>query len=328
LVCELEQKVQSFLKSPSLLYLNNGTIALQIAIKALDLKGEVITTPFSYVATTSSLIWEGCKPVFVDIDPETFNIDHTKIEAAITPRTTGILATHVFGNPCDVYSIKAIADKYNLSVIYDAAHAFGVEINGESIFNFGDISTVSFHATKIFHTGEGGGVFTKDENLYRKMQLLRNFGHSSPNDFPLAGINGKSSELHAALGLSVLPYMQEIISGRRFVSEFYSNALNDSTIRSQKISTLAKYNYAYYPILLKDEMQLKEVVEALKNEFIVPRRYFYPSLETLEFVKSNEVCVVSRAVASSILCLPLYHDLSPFDITRICNIILNNIKNT
>jgi dTDP-4-amino-4,6-dideoxygalactose transaminase len=325
LVCELEQKLQSFLNSPPLLYLNNGTVALQIAIKALDLRGEVITTPFSYVATTSSLLWEGCKPVFVDINPETFNIDHTKIEAAITTNTTGILATHVFGNPCDVHSIKAIADKYNLKVVYDAAHAFGVEINGDSLFQYGDISTVSFHATKIFHTGEGGGVFTKDENLYRKIQLLRNFGHLSPIEFSLAGINGKASELHAAMGLSVLPYMDEIILGRKVVSETYSNAFMGSTIVTQKIAPFTKYNYAYYPVVLNDEKQINVVLEALNSEFIFPRRYFYPSLDTIEFVKSNEVCAVSRNIASRILCLPIYHDLSTSDITKICNIILSKV---
>lgn len=326
LVNQLENQLKEYLKSNSLLFLNNGTIALQIAIKALDIKGEVITTPFSYVATTSSLIWEGCKPVFVDICPDTFNINPAKIEAAITEHTTGILATHVFGNPCDVHTIKLIADKYNLKVIYDAAHAFGVEVSGESIFQFGDISTTSFHATKIFHTGEGGAVFTSNSNLLEKMKLLRNFGHASPTDFTIAGINGKSSELHAAMGLSVLPYMDEIVSSRKYLSDSYSELFSGSHILTQKIIHASKYNFAYYPIILKDETELHEVVTALNDKFIFPRRYFYPSLDTLSYLDGNHNCETSRDIASRILCLPLYYDLTISELRKIIEIILNTIN--
>lgn len=326
LVNQLENQLKEYLNSNSLLFLNNGTIALQIAIKALDLKGEVITTPFSYVATTSSLIWEGCKPVFVDICPDTFNINPAKIEAAITENTTGIIATHVFGNPCDVHAIKLIADKYNLKVIYDAAHAFGVEVAGESIFQFGDISTTSFHATKIFHTCEGGAVFTNNISLLEKMKMLRNFGHASPTDFSIAGINGKSSELHAAMGLSVLPYMDAIISTRKYLSDSYLELFSCSPILTQKIIDASKYNYAYFPIVLKDESELQKVLAALSHKFIFPRRYFYPSLDTLSYLDGNQNCPISRNISSRILCLPLYHDLTISELRMIVEIILNTIN--
>ncbi len=215
LVKELEEKLKEYLKVPHILATTNGTLPLQIAIKALNLKGEIITTPFSYVATTSSIVWEGCKPVFVDIHPEYLTIDEEKIEEAITENTSAILATHVFGNPCDVEKIEEIAKKYNLKVIYDAAHCFGVEYKGRSIFDYGDISTCSFHATKLFHTGEGGALFTKDEELMHKLFYHHNFGHKGQEDFYGLGINAKMSELQAAMGLAVFPYLEEIMAGRR-----------------------------------------------------------------------------------------------------------------
>ena len=210
LVNELELKLKDYLQVPHLLFLNNGTIAIQIAIKALQLKGDIITTPFSYVATTSSIVWEGCQPVFVDIDKHTFNIDASKIEAAITPNTSAILATHVYGNPCDIDAIAAIAKKHNLKVIYDAAHCFGTKYKGKSVFAYGDVCTTSFHATKLFHTVEGGAVFCNDADLLRKMAQLRNFGHDGPEHFNEVGINGKNSEFHAAMGLANLKYIQQI----------------------------------------------------------------------------------------------------------------------
>ncbi len=221
LVNELELKVAEYLDVKNFLYLGNGTVALQIAIKALALKGEIITTPFSYVATTSSIVWEGCTPVFVDIDANTLNIDSSKIEAAITSETSAILATHVYGNPCEIIKIASIAKKNNLSVIYDAAHCFGVKYKGKSIFDYGDISTVSFHATKLFHTIEGGGVFSRDSNLHNKMGLMRNFGHDGPEVFSDIGINGKNSEFHAAMGLVNIKWLDEIIAKRKLLSELY-----------------------------------------------------------------------------------------------------------
>src|SRR5690554_7951083 len=197
----LEKHLSEFLRVENILFVTNGTIALQMAIKALELKGEVITTPFSFVATTSSIVWEGCTPVFVDIDPNSLNIDANKIEAAITPNTSAILATHVYGNPCDVKAIEAIAKKYNLKVIYDAAHAFGVEVYGKSIFEYGDISICSLHATKLYHSTEGGLIFAKDAAVHRKLTYIRNFGISGFYEFAELGINGKNSEYHAAMGL-------------------------------------------------------------------------------------------------------------------------------
>jgi len=321
LVNELELRLKEYLGVPYALFLNNGTIALQIAIKALELTGEIITTPFSYVATTSSIVWEGCRPVFADIDPETFNIDTGKIEALITPETTGILATHVFGNPCEIDAISKIADKHGLKVIYDAAHCFGTQYKGNSIFRYGDISTTSFHATKLFHTGEGGAVFTMQPELLKKLAYLRNFGHETPVDFAMLGINGKSSELHAAMGLSVLPYMDEILSRRRELSSHYDKKLSDLSVQHQRINGDATYNFSYYPVVFNSEQMLINAIDELSKHQIFPRRYFYPSLDTLNYI-IDQHCPVSRDIASRILCLPLYHDLSFEDIGTIANILM------
>ena len=253
LVSDLEMRLKAHLNVSHLLFVTNGTIALQFAIKALGLRGEVITTPFSYVATTSSIVWEGCTPVFVDIDETSFNIDASKIEAAITEKTTAILATHVYGNPCDVHAIQQIADRYNLKVIYDAAHAFGVDIKGESIFNFGDISTCSTHATKLFHTVEGGFIASKDPHLLKDMAYLRNFGHDGPEKFYSLGINGKNSEFHAAMGLTNLKYLDDIVNHRKKLSERYDLKLKTFKAVKPKWHEESQNNYAYYPILFESE---------------------------------------------------------------------------
>jgi dTDP-4-amino-4,6-dideoxygalactose transaminase len=309
LVNELELQLKEYLGVPHLLFLNNGTIALQIAIKALQLKGEIITTPFSYVATTSSIVWEGCTPVFADIDAAGFNIDPLQIEQHITPRTSAILATHVFGNPCDVEAIEAIASKH------------GLPYKGRSVFNYGTISTASFHATKLFHTGEGGAVMTQDPQLHQTMAYLRNFGHESPVDFAMVGINGKSSELHAAMGLSVLPYMPVILQRRKELSARYDEALKDLAVQQQQLLEKQGYNYSYYPIVFETEELLKRSIEALNKQQVFPRRYFYPSLDTLNYVGEQQ-CPVSRDIAGRILCLPLYHDLSIEEIDMIAGILL------
>jgi dTDP-4-amino-4,6-dideoxygalactose transaminase len=326
LVNELELKLKEFLGVNHLLYLSNGTIALQIAIKALDLKGEIITTPYSYVATTSCIVWEGCQPVFVDIDEKTFNINPELIEKAITPNTTAILATHVYGNPCDVIAIDAIAKKHNLKVIYDAAHAFGVTINGKSIFEYGDISTTSFHATKLFHTIEGGAVFTKDPELLRKMALLRNFGHTSPTTFDGMGINGKNSEFHAAMGLCNLSFIEEILINRKEKSLIYKELLKGLNAITQQIQKNTIYNYAYYPVIMQSEEQLSKIVELLQYYQIFPRRYFYPSLSTLDYVQKQS-CPVAEGIAKRALCLPLYSTLSTEEIDMICRLILRAQNN-
>ena len=249
LVLELEEKLKNYLAVSNIIITNNGTIPLQIALKLLGNGGEIITTPFSYVATTAAIIWENCTPVFVDIDPELLTIDENKIQAAITDRTTAILATHVFGNPCNVEVIETIAKKYNLKVIYDAAHCFGVKYKNHSIFNYGDMSSCSFHATKLFHTGEGGAIFCNDETLRKQFYYSHNFGHKTQLDFYGLGINGKISELQAAMGLSVFPHMDLIVNERKKVVEQYEKLLNFSKLGKMKIRENTDWNYSYYPIL-------------------------------------------------------------------------------
>ena len=325
LLLELEEKVKKYLSVSNVIIMTNGTIPIQIALKILGKEGEIITTPFSYVATTSSIIWEHCKPIFVDIHPEYLTIDETKIEAAITPKTTAILATHVFGNPCHVEAIEAIAKKHNLKVIYDAAHCFGVTYKGKSIFDFGDLSTCSFHATKLFHTGEGGALFCNDADLNHQMYFSHNFGHNGPLDFHGLGINGKTSELQAAMGLSVLPYMDEIIKSRKEAVDFYNANLNFEKLQTIKIRENTTWNYSYYPILLESETQLLKAQKALNEAEIFPRRYFYPSLNTIDYVK-GESMPISEDVASRVLCLPLYAGLKPSELEQIVTIINNNLS--
>lgn len=321
LVNELELNLKEYLDVRHMLYLSNGTIALQIAIKALNLKGEIITTPFSYVATTSSIVWEGCTPVFVDIDENSLNIDALKIEAAITKNTTGILATHVYGNPCNIDLIEQIAKKHQLKVIYDAAHCFGTKYKGKSIFSYGDISTTSFHATKLFHTIEGGAVFCQDPDLLKKMSYLRNFGHDGPEKFAEIGINGKNSEFHAAMGLTNLKYANEILAKRKTLHDYYSAALLNLKVKKQTICEQASYNYSYYPIIFQDNASLTKSIEALNVNLIYPRRYFYPSLNELPYVKKIEL-PISSEISQRVLCLPLYHTLSVEEIDFVARILL------
>jgi len=322
LVIKLEEKLSDYLnlEAARMIMMNNGTVPLQIALKLLANGGEVITTPFSYVATTAAIVWENCIPIFVDIHPEYLTIDETKIEAAITDKTTCILATHVFGNPCNIEVIEAIANKYNLKVIYDAAHCFGVSYKGKSIFEYGDISTCSFHATKLFHTGEGGSLFTKDPELFHKCFYSHNFGHNGPLDFHGLGINGKISELHAALGLSVLPYMAIILLERKKAVDFYNNNLDFTKISKIKIRENTTWNYSYYPILFENEEQLLKTQKLLNKENITPRRYFFPSLNTLPYIK-NENMSVSDDIASRILCIPLYVKIESNELIKIVKII-------
>lgn len=320
LVKELEEKLKTYLDVSQILIMNNGTIPIQIALKILGQGGEIITTPFSYVATTAAIVWEQCTPVFVDIDPEHLTIDETKIEAAITPRTTCILATHVFGNPCHVEAIEAIAQKHNLQVIYDAAHAFGVTYKGKSIFTYGNVSTCSFHATKLFHTGEGGALFCEDDTLRHTLTYSHNFGHNGPLDFHGLGINGKISELQGAMGLSVLPFMRTILEGRKRVVEGYEKYLDFSNLQTLKVRENTTWNYSYYPVIFETEEQLLHVQAALNAVQIYPRRYFYPSLNTIEYAKGTSM-PISESIASRILCLPLYAELSDDEVCRISNLI-------
>jgi len=320
LVLELEAKLRDYLGVENILIVNNGTIPLQIALKLLGKGGEIITTPFSYVATTAAIVWEHCTPVFVDIDPDFLTIDETKIEAAITSKTTAILATHVFGNPCHVEAIAQIAKKHHLTVIYDSAHAFGVTYKGASLFNFGDVSTCSFHATKLFHTSEGGAFFCKDEQLRHQLFYSHNFGHNGPHEFHGVGINAKISELQAAMGLAVFPHLPEIISERKKVVEFYNDKLDFTKLRTIAIRENTVWNYSYYPVIFENEAQLLETERLLAEQDIFPRRYFYPSLNTLDYCKGASM-PVSEKVAASVLCLPLYVGLTTPDLQKIVAII-------
>jgi dTDP-4-amino-4,6-dideoxygalactose transaminase len=324
LVLELEDKLTGYLQleQAKILLMNNGTIPIQIAIKCLAQGGEVITTPFSYVATTSTIVWEGCTPVFVDIHPEYLTIDETKIEQAITEKTTCILATHVFGNPCNVEEIERIANKHKLKVIYDGAHAFGVNYKGKSIFEYGDVTTCSFHATKLFHTGEGGALFCKDQALFHQLYYSHNFGHDGPLAFHGLGINGKMSELQAAMGMAVLPYMQEILKERSKVVAYYDDNLKTDRLSRIKIRKETNWNSAYYPVLFESEIELMEMQKSLQDIEVFPRRYFYPSLTNLPYVPQSS-CEIASSVSSRILCLPLFYGLSEHEGKGIASIINN-----
>lgn len=323
LVLELERKLKDYLQVSNILITNNGTIPLQIALKLLGKGGEIITTPFSYVATTAAIVWENCKPVFVDIHSEYLTIDETKIEAAITEKTTCILATHVFGNPCNVEEIERIAKKYNLKVIYDGAHAFGVTYKGKSIFEYGDISTCSFHATKLFHTGEGGAVFCKDPDLFHQVYYSHNFGHNGPLEFYGLGINGKISELQAAMGLAVLPHMETILNARKQVVNWFQEYLDFSKIKSIELRKNTKWNYSYYPVIFETEEQLLRTQNILNEQQIFPRRYFYPSLNTIEYAK-GESMPISESIVTRVLCLPLFTGLNKNEIFDVCSSISNS----
>jgi dTDP-4-amino-4,6-dideoxygalactose transaminase len=318
--CKLEESLKEYLGIPNLLFVNNGTTALQLAIKTLELKGEIITTPFSYVATTSSIVWEGAEPVFVDIDPYSLNMDPSLIEKAVTKKTTGILATHVFGNPCDVKKIHQIAIKYDLKVIYDGAHAFGTALDNRSIFEYGDISATSFHATKLFHTIEGGAVMCNDADLFMNLASRRNFGQITPEEIHYAGINGKNSEFHAAMGLLNLEYIDKILNERKRSSIYYDQRLEGLNVRRIEILPGTRYNYSYYPIIFDDESALLRSVEALNIHGIYPRRYFKPSLNELVYVK-KQAAPVSEDTSHRILCLPLYYRIRDEDIDMICKVL-------
>ncbi|MGY3055263.1 dTDP-4-amino-4,6-dideoxygalactose transaminase [Pedobacter sp. UYEF25] len=322
LASDLEMRLKEYLKAKHLLFVTNGTVALQIAIKALDLKGEIITTPFSFVATTSSIVWEGCVPVFVDIDPLSLNIDPNKIEAAITKNTTAIIATHVYGNPCDVVAIEKIARKHQLKVIYDGAHAFGVEVNGKSVFEYGDISTCSLHATKLYHSVEGGLVFSNNPSLIKKMAYIRNFGFDGPDAFAELGINGKNSEFHAAMGLVNLDHINEVRNKRKLISDRYDERLKHHKSTKQIWHEQSQNNHAYHPILFESEASMLKAMHFLKANEVYTRRYFYPSLaNTLPYLSPVNF-EITDSVAKCVMCLPLYPELSFEEVDLVCRLLL------
>lgn len=323
LVQKLEKEICEKEKLSNFVAVSNGTIALQMAIKALELKGEIITTPFTWIATVSAIKWEGCTPVFCDIDPETLNIDPTKIEDLITEHTVGIMPVHVFGNPCDVDTIEKIAQKYGLKVIYDAAHAIGSTYKGKSLLEYGDISATSLHATKLLNTAEGGGCITKDAEVDKKLQRIRFFGHNEDKDIVEDGFNGKMTEVHAALGLANLKYHDDVLADRKKKYRMYYDSLSEiPDLQFQKIRD-GECNYSYFPVIFPSEEMLNKVEKALNDENIFPRRYFYPSVNTYSKVVKYESMPISEDFSKRILCLPLYFNLSSEEQIRISEIILN-----
>ena len=324
LVQQLESELEQKLEVPHFTVVNNGTIALQIAIKALALQGEIITTPFTWIATVSAIKWEGCTPIFCDIDPKTLNIAPAKIEALITEKTVAIMPVHVFGTPCDVVEIEKIAKKHNLKVIYDGAHAIGSRFEDKSVLTFGDVTATSLHATKLLNTGEGGGCITQNTELDKKIKRIRFFGHSDDKtDIVEDGFNGKLTEIHAALGLANLKYYDTVLNDRRVKYLLYKEKLQKvPTITFQDIAA-GETNYSYFPIIFETEAQLLKVELELKENNVFPRRYFYPSVNTYTKVVSYQSCPISEDISKRILCLPLYLDLTIGEINEICAIINN-----
>jgi dTDP-4-amino-4,6-dideoxygalactose transaminase len=327
LVQELTRRLEEYLGIENLLLVANGTLALQIAYRALGVsdtdrnqKPEAITTPFTFVATASSLKWDGVQPVFADIDPNTWCLNPANIEAAITPNTRAIVPVHVFGNACDVEAIGAIAQKHKLKVIYDASHAFGVNYKGESLLKHGDAATLSFHATKLFHTGEGGAIiFKRKEDLERAKKMI-NFGITGPESIEELGINAKMNELQAAMGLCVLDEMQENLQARAAVWQRYEQALSQ-VLQLQAKPEALDYNYAYFPVVFESEEQAVRVAATLKENGVLARRYFYPSLESVACLGAEAGQPVSKEIASRILCLPIFDQLSQHDQQSIINLI-------
>ena len=304
----LEKRLAEYLGVKNIVLVSNGTVALEIAYRTLGIEGDVITTPFSFVASTSSLVTNGLSPIFADIDFQTLNMDPINIEKHITKNTSAIVPVHVFGNACEVEKVGTIAKKHNLKVVYDAAHAFNVKYKGKSILNYGDISTLSFHATKTFHSIEGGALIINDDSLVEKARYLINFGIKNREEIPELGTNAKMNEFEAAMGLCVLDDMQDLHVKRRIVYELYKKEL-EGVLKFQEQNKDSSQNYSYFPIILESEEQLKKIEKALNLKEIFPRRYFYPSLDTLGYIEPKQFCEISRDIASRILCLPMYPEL-------------------
>ena len=328
---QLEKALCEYLKVPYISLFTNGTLPLLTALQALRITGEVITTPYSFVATTHSIWWNGCKPVFVDIDPETGNIDPDKIESAITPKTTAIMPVHVYGKPCDTERIKEIADKYGLKIIYDAAHAFGVEVNGESVLNAGDMSTLSFHATKVYNTLEGGALVMHDEQTKKRIDYLKNFGFAGETEVVAPGINSKVDEVRSAYGLLNLKQVDNAIAARQKVANHYREALrNVPGIRFFDDMPGVKHNYSYFPIFVNAEeygMTRDELYFKMKELGVLGRRYFYPLISTFSTYRglpsaASDNLPVATKMANEVICLPMHHALSEDDIQKVINCII------
>ncbi|RXA21945.1 DegT/DnrJ/EryC1/StrS family aminotransferase [Methanosarcina sp. MSH10X1] len=321
LVKKLTARLEKYLDVKNLLLVSNGTLALQIAYKVLGIDRQVITTPFSFVATTSTLVWEGLEPIFADIDPETFCMDPSKIEGSITPETTAIVPVHVFGNACDVEKIEYIAQKYGLKTIYDGAHAFGVRYKDRSLLSYGDATTLSFHATKLFHTIEGGAIIFKNKKDLERAKLMINFGIDGPDSIIELGINAKMNEFEAAMGLCILDEIDTIFKKRSEIWNYYQDSLKDH-VQFQKRNFQCTNNYSYFPILFESEKRLIEAKYAMNAANINPRRYFYPSLDTLGYIQTQVIHTVSQDIASRIMCLPIYPGLLTNEVEKIVKTLI------
>lgn len=324
MVQQLEKRLAEYLGVKNIILVANGTVAMEIAYRTLGIKGFAITTPFSFVATTSSLVTNGILPIFADIDPNTLNIDPKNIEGLITPNTSAIVPVHVFGNGCEVEDINQIAKRHNLKVIYDAAHAFDVKYKEQSILNYGDISTLSFHATKLFHTIEGGALIINDDNLVEKAKYLINFGIENQESIPDLGTNAKMNEFEAAMGLCMLDEMEIVNKKRKKLYETYEKEFF-GVIQLQKINKNLIQNYSYFPVIFETQEQLFKVQQSLNVRNIFPRRYFYPSLDTLSYIEPKQKCEISRDISKRILCLPIYFELEENEQSKIISIIKENL---
>ena len=325
-VQSLETKMKEKLDVPNFSLVLNGTVALQMAIKALELKGDIITTPFTWVATISAIHWEGCKPVFCDINPETLNIDEDKIESLITENTVAIMPVHVFGTACNVEKIAAIAKKHNLKVIYDAAHAIGSSYNGGSLLQYGDISATSLHATKLFNTGEGGACVTRSSDLQEKLERIRFFGHNQEKEVVEDGFNGKMTEIHASLGLANLKYFDKVLEDRKTKYLLYKELLSESKSLSFQSIKENETNYSYFPVIFNSEEELLNIEGALNSQNIFPRRYFYPSVNTYSEILDYQPTPISEDISKRILCLPLFYQLDIDKIHLIAEIIIDKLN--
>jgi dTDP-4-amino-4,6-dideoxygalactose transaminase len=320
LVQELTSQLEGYLGVRNLLLVSSGTMALSIAYKLLKLKKTVVTTPFSFVATTSSLVWDGITPEFCDVQKATFNMDASKLHLFMKKSVEAILPVHVFGNPCDIDKIQDVACKYNKKVIYDASHCFDVKYKNKSVLSYGDISTISFHATKIFHTVEGGALVINNDELFEEAKALMNFGYNGSDEIATPGINGKMSEFHAAMGLSILDDMNLVIKNCKEIYDYYYQHLG-GILKFQKYSDCATRNYAYAPVVFDLESDLLAVLKKLNDNDIFPRRYFHPSLDTLNYVGVVEKCHVSQDLSKTTLCLPIYDGLKLKDVNQVVKIV-------
>jgi dTDP-4-amino-4,6-dideoxygalactose transaminase len=322
LVVELERRLAEYLGVKHALVVSNGTIALQLAFRALELRGEVITSPFSYVAATSSIAGVGCTPIFADVEPDTLTLSAERAAAAVTQRTSAIVATHVYGNACDIEGIAKLGRERGLRVVYDAAHAFGASYRGRALAAYGDVATLSFHATKLFHTVEGGAVVTDDDEIARRVAYLRNFGHDGYERFQGIGINGKNSELHAAMGLCLLPRVSQIILERGTLAKRYDERLSGRCdVVRPAIRPGTEYNHSYYPVLLPSDAAVRAAQRHLESHGVLARRYFYPSLSgALPYVERGDV-PVARDASDRVLCLPLNTGLALGDVDRVAHLL-------